>query len=148
MEYGESRCRRIGNCATARIIPIFIMYDILCGQYGWTMHSESGWCWPQRIVVSSNHKRRRNLDQIVGSGDYRATINTAADLETEYYWTLQVLGKILRGGSGIWRSCDAGSTWERIIHFDRRRRIEIAARYLDAWEMYSLVTSSNARSWH
>jgi hypothetical protein len=78
--------------------------------------------------------------KVLGKGIAGATINPAADLEAEYYWTYASLGKVDIGGGGIWRSCDAGATWERIYAAAAdEERIEIAAHYLDGWEMYALV---------
>jgi hypothetical protein len=80
----------------------------------------------------------------LGKGIAGATINVAADLETEYYYAFATLGKIYNGGGGIYRSCDAGSTWQEIYHAaGDEERIEISAHYLDAWEMYALVQGTS-----
>jgi len=79
--------------------------------------------------------------KVLGKDIAGATLNAAADLETEYYWTYASIGKIHNGGGGIWRSCDAGATWNKIYSAaPTEERIEIAAHYQDGWEMYALVT--------
>jgi hypothetical protein len=85
--------------------------------------------------------------KVLGNGIAGATIDVAADLETEYYFTFATLGLINEGGGGIYRSCDAGSTWEEIYNAAAdEERIEISAHYLDAWQMYAVVQDTSRRA--
>ncbi|HYJ37259.1 MAG TPA: hypothetical protein VEV87_01530, partial [Chitinophagaceae bacterium] len=78
--------------------------------------------------------------KVLGKGIAGATIDPAADLETEYYWTYATLGKIHNGGGGIWRSCDAGATWERIYTATAdEERIDVSPHYQDGWVVWALV---------
>ena len=78
--------------------------------------------------------------KVLAKGIAGAGISAAADLETEYYYTFATLGKAHAAGGGIFRSCDAGATWEKIYQAaNDEERIEVAAHYLDAWQMYALV---------
>jgi photosystem II stability/assembly factor-like uncharacterized protein len=78
--------------------------------------------------------------KVLGAGIAGATIDVAADLETDYYYTFATLGLVNSGGGGIFRSCNAGTTWEKIYQAGvDEQRIEISAHYLDAWQMYAVV---------
>lgn len=85
--------------------------------------------------------------KVLGAGIAGATVNAAADLESEYYYTYATLGLSGEGGGGIFRSCNAGATWERIYQASSdEERIEISVHYLDAWQMYAIVQDNTLKA--
>ena len=83
----------------------------------------------------------------LGKGIAGASVNVAANLRTEYYYVFATLGKIYNGGGGIYRSCDAGATWQEIYHAaPDEERIAVSIHYLDAWQMYVLVEGASGNT--
>ena len=120
------------------------------------LYADVAVCFPQEtgILAATDSGVFKSTDdgdswtKVLGKGIAGANINAAADLKTAYYWTYATLGKLRNAGGGIWRSCNAGATWERIYQAGSdEERIEVSPHYLDGWELWALVqgVTSNGR---
>ena len=84
--------------------------------------------------------------KVLGNGVGGGNLDAAADLEAVYYYVYATLGMPGYPNGGIYRSCNAGTDWERIYQAgSNEERIEIAPgpSVNISWHMYALISNTN-----
>ena len=84
--------------------------------------------------------------KVLGNGVGGGNLDAAADLEAVYYYVYATLGMPGYPGGGIYRSCNAGTDWEKIYQAaSTEARIEIAPgpSVNISWHMYALVSGTD-----